>query len=187
MKQFMTVMGRSATKRELAASPESDRVDPHTFGNDGHQRKAQHNPCPAGLFQFPLECLQLLPSLTRTTVTRVAKGQRFHMLTNVNTWHARCAAGVPCGGHAWSLDGLTWSNQTVGAFGPVVRWLNGSYFQGAYMERPQVLQNEDGTPLAFFTGFGMTSYMDSHNFAQLFCTASSAPGTCGPTQLPKAA
>ena len=112
---------------------------------------------------------------------------RFHMLTNVNTWHARCAAGVPCGGHAWSLDGLTWSNQKIGAFGPVVRWLNGSYFQGAYMERPQVLQDEDGTPLAFFTGFGMSSYMDSHNFAQLFCTARSAPGTCGPTQLPRAA
>ena len=25
----------------------------------------------------------------------------FHLLTNVNTYHRRCGAGVPCGGHAW--------------------------------------------------------------------------------------
>jgi hypothetical protein len=110
---------------------------------------------------------------------------RFHLFSNVGTWHARCAAGVPCGGHAWSLDGLTWSDQYIGAFGPVVRWVNGSYFVGAYAERPQILQDADGTPLAFFTGFGMHNYTDSHHFAQLFCTPGAAPGTCGPTQLPK--
>lgn len=100
----------------------------------------------------------------------------------MNTYHARCGPGVPCGGHAWSRDGLTWSNQTVGAFGPVIRWTNGSYFTGAYVERPQVLQAADGTPVSFHTGFGMQSYSDSHNFAQLFCT----PGRtdCGPTQPP---
>jgi hypothetical protein len=109
-----------------------------------------------------------------------------HMLTNVNTWHNRCAASIPCGGHAWSRDGLTWSNQSIGAFGPVVRWRNGTYFVGAYAERPQVLQAQDGTPLAFFTGFGMRNYSDSHNFAQLFCTpAALAAGECGPTQLPQ--
>ena len=106
----------------------------------------------------------------------------FHMLTNVNTYHARCAAGVPCGGHAWSRDGLTWSNQTVGAFGPVVRWLNGSYTHGAYAERPQVLQSADGTPVSFHTGFGIAAYEDSHNFAQLFCTRGRAD--CGPTHPP---
>jgi hypothetical protein len=89
----------------------------------------------------------------------------------------------PPRGHAWSYDGLRFSNQSVGAFGPVVRWTNGSYFQGAYAERPQVLQDADGTPIAFYTGFGMRSYADSHNFAQLFCTQG-AQG-CGPTQLPK--
>lgn len=73
-----------------------------------------------------------------------------HMLTNVNTYHARCAQGVPCGGHAWSYDGLTWSNQSIGAFGPVIRFTNGTYFQGAYAERPQVLQAEDRTPIAFY-------------------------------------
>ena len=107
-----------------------------------------------------------------------------HMLTNVNTYHARCAAGVPCGGHAWSRDGLTWSNQTVGAFGPVIRWTNGSYLYGAYAERPQVLQAADGTPVSFHTGFGQASYADSHNFAQLFCTPGRAD--CGPTHPPAA-
>jgi len=73
-----------------------------------------------------------------------------HMLTNVNTFHARCAQGVPCGGHAWSYDGLTWSNQSVGAFGPVIRFTDGSYFTGAYAERPQVFQAKDRTPIAFY-------------------------------------
>ena len=102
----------------------------------------------------------------------------------MNTFHARCRQGVPCGGHAWSKDGLTWSNQTVGAFGPVVRLTNGSYFHGAYAERPQVLQAPDRTPIAFYMGFGRASYMDSANWAQLFCTAALDPSKdCGP-QLP---
>ena len=106
----------------------------------------------------------------------------FHMLTNVNTYHHRCGSGVPCGGHAWSMDGLVWSDQYIGAFGPVVRWTNGSYFVGAYAERPQIVQSADKTPIAFFTGFGMASYTDSHNFVQLFCTDGVID--CGPTQLP---
>ncbi len=44
-----------------------------------------------------------------------------------NTYHARCGAGVACGGHAWSRDGLAWSNQSIGAFGPVVRFKNGTF------------------------------------------------------------
>ena len=91
---------------------------------------------------------------------------------------------MPCGGHAWSLDGLTWSNQTVGAFGPVLRFTDGSYFHGAFAERPQILQAADRTPIAFYMGFGEKSYMDSHNWAQLFCTADLDPSKdCGP-QLP---
>jgi hypothetical protein len=93
---------------------------------------------------------------------------------------------VPCGGHAWSRDGLSWSNQTIGAFGPVIRWANGTFFTGAYAERPQVIQDASGAPIAFYTGFGMHSYSDSHNFAQLFCTASSPAGACGPTRPPAA-
>ena len=101
----------------------------------------------------------------------------------VNTYHARCAAGVECGGHAWSRDGLTWSNQTVGAFGPAIRWSNGSFYLGAYMERPQVLQAPDGTPISFHSGWGRASYLDSVNWAQLFCVDPSSP-LCGPTLTP---
>ena len=104
----------------------------------------------------------------------------FHMLTNVNTCHRRCAQGVECGGHAWSTDGRTWSNLTVGAFGPVITLANGTVWKNAYTERPLVTQAEDGTPLAFFVGMGRTAYMDCCNWAQLFCTGK--PGqVCGPT------
>ena len=48
----------------------------------------------------------------------------FHMLTNINTGHARCAQGVECGGHSWGYDGLKWSNLTVGAFGPYITYVN---------------------------------------------------------------
>ena len=50
----------------------------------------------------------------------------YHMLTNVNTGHARCQSGVECGGHAWSTDGLRWSNLTIGAFGPTITFKNGA-------------------------------------------------------------
>jgi hypothetical protein len=103
----------------------------------------------------------------------------------VNTYHARCPAGVACGGHAWSRDGLTWSNQSIGAFGPVVRFKNGTFFHGAYAERPQVVQAADGTPLAFYMGWGRASYYDSANWAQLFCAAGMDPAAdCGPLLPP---
>jgi hypothetical protein len=62
----------------------------------------------------------------------------FHLLTNVNTYHRRCASGVACGGHAWSRDGITWSEQTIGAFGPVIKLMNGTTVANSYVERPQV-------------------------------------------------
>ena len=108
----------------------------------------------------------------------------FHLLTNVNNDHARCAQGVPCGGHAWSKDGISFSNLTIGAFGPFIRFSNGSFWRTAYVERPQVTQAADGTPLAFFVGMGVTTYDDSVSWAQLFCTSESqAAGACG-TMLP---
>ena len=106
----------------------------------------------------------------------------FHLLTNVNNDHARCAQGVPCGGHAWSKDGLTFSNLTIGAFGPVTRFANGTYSYNAYVERPQVTQAGDGTPLAFFVGMGRSSYNNSISWAQLFCVQGAE--NCGPTLPP---
>jgi hypothetical protein len=106
----------------------------------------------------------------------------FHLLTNVNNDHARCAQGVPCGGHAWSLDGLTFSNLTIGAFGPVITFANGTVWRTAYVERPQVLQAADGTPVAFYVGMGRSAYEDSCSWAQLFCVAGQKG--CGPTIEP---
>ena len=107
----------------------------------------------------------------------------FHLVTNVNTYHARCAQGVPCGGHAWSRDGYVFSNLTVGAFGPVVTFKNGTEWRNAYVERPLVTMAADGvTPLAFHVGMGRASYSDSCNWVQLFC-ADGADATCGPTRF----
>ena len=106
------------------------------------------------------------------------------MLTNVNTCHRRCPIGVECGGHSWSHDGLTFSNLTVGAFGPYITFADGTGWNNSYAERPLVLQNDDGSPHAFYVGLGRTTYMDCCNWPMLFCTG--APGEqCGPTVRPR--
>lgn len=106
----------------------------------------------------------------------------YHLLTNVNNDHARCPAGAACGGHAWGTDGLHFSNLTIGAFGPAIRFANGSVWRNAYIERPQVLLNAtSGEPQTFFAGLGRSSYDDSVTWAAPFCTADDLPGACGPT------
>ena len=105
-------------------------------------------------------------------------------LTNVNTYHARCGPGVACGGHAWSRDGLSWSNQTIGAFGPAIRLANGSFAPNAYAERPQVVQDANGRPLAFFCGLSHgPGYANAISFVQPFCTDAASP-LCGPNVPP---
>ena len=122
------------------------------------------------------------PESEDPSVWRDKRGN-FHLHTNVNTYHARCAQGVPCGGHAWSRDGYVFSNLTVGAFGPVVTFRNGTEWRNAYVERPLVTMAADGvTPLAFHVGMGRSTYSDSCNWVQLFCTNGSDP-TCGPTRF----
>jgi hypothetical protein len=112
----------------------------------------------------------------------IDKRGNFHLLTNVNNDHARCAQGVPCGGHAWSKDGITFSNLTIGAFGPIVTFTNNSIWQMAYVERPQVTQAADGTPLTFFVGAGRSSYYDSASYAVPFCVEGQIG--CGPMLPP---
>jgi hypothetical protein len=111
----------------------------------------------------------------------------YHLLTNVNTGHARCKQGVECGGHAWSADrGATWTNLTVGAFGPYITLADGTAMANAYAERPLVTMNADGSPHVLYLGMGRASYHDSCNWPQLFCTAKAlARGVkCGPTKTP---
>ena len=94
----------------------------------------------------------------------------FHLLTNINTYHKRCAAGVKCGGHAWSNDGLVWSNQTIGAFGPKVILENGSIVVNSYVERPQVFLDPTGEPEVLYVGLTRPDgYQDSVTWAQRFC------------------
>ena len=113
----------------------------------------------------------------------IDKRGNYHLVTNVNTFHARCAQGVPCGGHAWSKDGFVFSNLTVGAFGPVITFQNGTEWKNAYAERPLITLASDGvTPLAFSIGLGRSSYSDSCNWVQLFCTDGTDPN-CGPTRF----
>ena len=109
----------------------------------------------------------------------------FHLVTNVNNDHTRCASGIPCGGHAWSYDGINFSNLTIGAFGPVIKLNNGSYWYNSYVERPQVYQDSTQTPITFFVGMGRTSYADCGTWAQQFCTPEDLEeNICGPTLLP---
>lgn len=112
----------------------------------------------------------------------------FHLFTNVNTYHKRCAAGEPCGGHAWSYDAIEWSEQTIGAFGPVIRHSDGVQTAHSYIERPQITQDDKTKiPLTFFTGMSAsgnvtTNYGASISWAQKFCTADLDPEKdCGPT------
>lgn len=80
----------------------------------------------------------------------------YHLLTNVNTCHRRCPQGVECGGHAWSRDGVEFSNLTIGAFGPYITLANGTGWANAYVERPLVLQDDNNVPIAFYVGMGRT-------------------------------
>jgi hypothetical protein len=59
------------------------------------------------------------PESEDPSVFRDPRGN-FHLLTNINNCHKHCAAGVACGGHAHSRNGLDWSELYVGAFGPVI-------------------------------------------------------------------
>merc|ERR1711924_501014 len=74
----------------------------------------------------------------------------------------------------------TWSDLVIGAYGPRIPLLNGSFWQNAYIERPQILQDDVGNPIAFFTGMGRTSYTDSCSWVQRFCKKKGDPN-CGST------
>ena len=90
------------------------------------RRQAPHHvPRERGPLRLPRPTRQLPPvrgcwdscSAPRQQSARARPASAACSLTNVNTCHARCAQGVPCGGHAWSSDGFTFSNLTIGAFG----------------------------------------------------------------------
>eukprot|EP00483_Globobulimina_turgida_P008722 UN08740 len=80
------------------------------------------------------------PESEDPTVWQDPRGN-FHLFTNVNTYHRRCPAKAPCGGHSWSYDGITCGPQFIGAFGPVIHLKNGTTCANSYTRRPQVYQD----------------------------------------------
>jgi hypothetical protein len=139
----------------------------------------------AASWKGPYETIKPLPITSPKSedpsVFRDARGN-FHLLTNINNGHTRCDPSVPCGGHAWSRDGLSWSNLTIGAFGPNQNLANGSVWKNAYVERPQVVQDKAGNPLALFLGMSkLDGYADSVSWSSKFCAKGQDRSQCGPT------
>ena len=84
------------------------------------------------------------------SVFRDARGH-WHML--VNALPGACLPKVQQGGHAWSRDGVTWSEPRVGAYNTTVRLANGSSMVCERRERPQmILDPRSGRPLAMTSG-----------------------------------
>ena len=96
----------------------------------------------------------------------------FHMLMNTNTCH--WMGGNMTGyytGHAWSEDGLLWSRQYLGSATTTVHFDDGSTTVFSYRERPDLLLDGEGRPVAFASGMtGVDGYSDSFSFVQPVCT-----------------
>lgn len=76
----------------------------------------------------------------------------YHMLMNV--FPGACTPKDQQGGHAWSRDGVTWSEPRVGAFITTISLSDGSYIKCTRRERPQMIMDPDrpGVPLALVSG-----------------------------------
>ena len=74
----------------------------------------------------------------------------YHML--VNALPGGCNPKLQQGGHAWSRDGVTWSEPRVGAYDTTLRFTDGTTLQCTRRERPQIVLDEAGKPLVMFSG-----------------------------------
>ena len=73
------------------------------------------------------------------------------MLLNALPW--TCVPKLHAGGHAWSKDGLHWSEPRVGAFSAKIALTDGRVVECERRERPKmVLDPRSGAPLALVTG-----------------------------------
>ena len=75
---------------------------------------------------------------------------RYHML--VNALPGGCQPKSIQGGHSWSLDGVTWSEPRVGAYNGTVQFTDGTSMTCGRRERPQMIQDAAGVPLAMTAG-----------------------------------
>ena len=74
----------------------------------------------------------------------------YHMLTNALP--GGCNPKAAAGGHAWSRDGLIWSEPTVGAFNTTIHFTDGTSELCGRRERPQMMLDGQGLPIVLFTG-----------------------------------
>jgi hypothetical protein len=75
----------------------------------------------------------------------------YHMLFNALPY--KCVPKFHQGGHAWSRDGLDWSdNPRVGAFDTTINFTDGTSIKCERRERPQMIIGENKRPVALVTG-----------------------------------
>lgn len=74
----------------------------------------------------------------------------WHML--VNALPGKCGGKDQQGGHAWSRDGMTWSEPRVGAYNTTVLFTDGTSMQCSRRERPQMVLDKDRIPLVMWSG-----------------------------------
>jgi hypothetical protein len=74
----------------------------------------------------------------------------YHML--VNALPGGCVPKLQQGGHAWSRDGIVWSEPRVGAYNTTVVFTDGTSMQCSRRERPQMVQDAAGLPVVMFSG-----------------------------------
>lgn len=70
----------------------------------------------------------------------------YHMLFNAHPY--KCVPKTKQGGHAWSSDGIHWESPRVGAFDTTIRYTDGTKMECERRERPQMILDESGRPLA---------------------------------------
>lgn len=84
------------------------------------------------------------------SVFRDVRGN-YHML--VNALPGGCQPKALQGGHAWSKDGIAWSEPRVGAYNGTVQFTDGGNMTCGRRERPQmILDPKTGVPLAMTAG-----------------------------------
>ena len=64
----------------------------------------------------------------------------------------KCVPKFQQGGHAWSTDGINWSTPRVGAFDTTIQFSDGTSMKCERRERPQMVLDKDGRPVALVTG-----------------------------------
>ena len=100
-----------------------------------------------------------------TAPLNAANPGSFHAIFHSDV-EGTCSGGA-AGGHGWSLDGETWEFSPFNAFGNVVQLTNGSNITLRQRERPHLVMDDSGQPVALTNGAGWEGDCDHvFTFAQ---------------------